>query len=284
MSKIGIITDTNSGMTAAEARQHDIHLMPMPFFVDGKEYFEDVDMTQADFFKHLESGANVATSQPSPASVISCWENILKTHDQIIYIPMSSALSSSCQSAKVYAEDFKGRVFVVDNHRISITQKQSALDAIYWRDCGDSAEEIVTKILETSMNCSIFLSVDNLQYLKKGGRITPSVAAIGTVLNIKPVLQIQGGKLDIYKKVRGLQNAKNCMMDAICNDLENRFKDTPMILRTAYAGDSHMGQDWTDYIRTKFPEWDVTGDPLPISISCHVGPGTVAMGLIRKVN
>lgn len=284
MQKIGIITDTNSGMTLEEARQNDIQLLSMPFFVDGKEYFEDVDMNQAQFFEHMTAGANVATSQPSPASVIGIWEKALNTYDQIIYIPMSSALSSSCQSAKLFAEDFGGRVFVVDNRRISVSQKQSAIDAVYWRNLGCSAEEIVNHLMETSLDASIYLTVDDLKYLKRGGRITPSVAAIGTVLNIKPVLQIQGGKLDTYKKVRGLQAAKHCMIDAIRNDLDQRFQNTPVIMRTAFAGDPQMGREWNDYVRAKFPEWNVTGDPLPISISCHVGPGTVAIALIRKVH
>ncbi len=284
MQKIGIITDTNSGMTLEEARQNDIQLLSMPFFVDGKEYFEDVDMNQAQFFEHMTAGANVATSQPSPASVIGIWEKALNTYDQIIYIPMSSALSSSCQSAKLFAEDFGGRVFVVDNRRISVSQKQSAIDAVYWRNLGCSAEEIVDRLMETSLDASIYLTVDDLKYLKRGGRITPSVAAIGTVLNIKPVLQIQGGKLDTYKKVRGLQAAKHCMIDAIRNDLDQRFQNTPVIMRTAFAGDPQMGREWNDYVRAKFPEWNVTGDPLPISISCHVGPGTVAIALIRKVH
>ena len=284
MQKIGIITDTNSGMTLEEARQNDIHLLSMPFFVDGKEYFEDVDMNQAQFFEHMAAGANVATSQPSPASVIGVWEKALNTYDQIIYIPMSSALSSSCQSAKLFAEDFGGRVFVVDNRRISVSQKQSAIDAVYWRNLGCPAEEIVDRLMKTALEASIYLTVDDLKYLKRGGRITPSVAAIGTVLNIKPVLQIQGGKLDTYKKVRGLQAAKHCMIDAIRNDLEQRFQNTPVIMRTAFAGDPQMGHEWNDYVRAKFPEWNVTGDPLPISISCHVGPGTVAIALIRKVD
>ena len=284
MSKIGIITDTNSGMTAEEAQKNEIILLPMPFSVEGKEYFEDVDMTQAEFFRHMSNGANVATSQPSPANVTGCWDEALKTYDQVIYIPMSSALSGSCQSAKLYAEDYGGRVIVIDNHRISVTQKRSALDAAHWRGLGYSAERIAELLMETSMDASIYLCVDNLKYLKKGGRITPSVAAIGTVLNIKPVLQIQGGRLDTYKKVRGLQAAKHCMIDAIRDDMKNRFNNMPMYLRIAYAGDPQMGAEWTEYVREKFPEWEVSGDPLPISISCHVGPGTVAIALIRKIS
>ena len=283
MSRIGIITDTNSGMTAREAEQLGVALMPMPFTVNGRNYVENVNMTYAEFFDHLAAGASVATSQPSPESVMSCWDEALKTCDELIYIPMSSALSSSCQSARLFAEDYGGRVFVVDNHRISISQKQSVLDALKWRDEGLSAEDIVKRLMDTSMEASIYLTVDDLKYLKKGGRITPSVAAVGTVLNIKPVLQIQGGKLDTYKKVRGLHAAQNAMLDAVRKDLEDRFKGTEMLLRTAYTGDEAIGRVWNAQVQEKFPQFEVTGDPLPISIACHVGPGVIALGLMKKI-
>ncbi len=283
MSRIGIITDTNSGMTAREAEQLGVALMPMPFTVNGRNYVENVNMTYAEFFDHLAAGASVATSQPSPESVMSCWDKALKTCDELIYIPMSSALSSSCQSARLFAEDYGGRVFVVDNHRISISQKQSVLDALKWRDEGLSAEDIVKRLMDTSMEASIYLTVDDLKYLKKGGRITPSVAAVGTVLNIKPVLQIQGGKLDTYKKVRGLHAAQNAMLDAVRKDLEDRFKGTEMLLRTAYTGDEAIGRVWNAQVQEKFPQFEVTGDPLPISIACHVGPGVIALGLMKKI-
>ena len=283
MNNIGIITDTNSGMTAQEARQSGVILMSMPFTVNGRNYVENVNMTYGEFFEHLAGGASVATSQPSPEDVTSCWEQALETYDQLIYIPKSSALSSSCQSARLFAKDFEDRVFVADNRRISISQKQSVYDALRWRDMGLSAEEIVQNLLDTALEASIYLTVDDLKYLKKGGRITPSVAAIGTVLNIKPVLQIQGGKLDTYKKVRGLHAAQHTMLDAIRKDLDTRFKDTPMILRTAYTGDADVGRLWNAEVQMKFPEFKVTGDPLPISIACHVGPGVIALGLMKKI-
>ena len=283
MHKIGIITDTNSGMTPEEAQARDILLLPMPFTVDGENFIENVNMSYGEFFEHLSHGANVATSMPSPEDVLRCWDDALTRYEQLIYIPMSSALSSSCQSASLFAQDYPNRVFVVDNRRISISQKQSAYDAATWRDQGLTALEICMNLMNTALDASIYLTVDNLKYLKRGGRITPSVAAIGTVLNIKPVLQIQGGKLDTYKKVRGLHAAQNTMIEAIKFDLSTRFAHTPVILRTAYAGDPEMGREWNWHIRQLFPEFDVTGDPLPISIACHVGPGTIAMGLIRKV-
>ena len=214
---------------------------------------------------------------------MACWKKALEDYEKVIYIPMSSALSSSCQSAKLFAEDFGGRVLVADNRRISISQKQSVYDALRWRDMGLCADEILQKLLDTALDASIYLTVDDLKYLKRGGRITPSVAAIGTVLNIKPVLQIQGGKLDTYKKVRGLHAAQNTMLDAIRKDLETRFADMPMLLRTAYTGDASMGKAWNAQVQERFPDFDVTGDPLPISIACHVGPGVIALGLMRKM-
>ena len=284
MQNIGIVTDTNSGMSAAEAEALGIRLMPMPVTIDGAEYIENVNLTYADFFARLAGGASVATSMPSPDNVIRCWKEALKDYERILYIPMSSALSSSCQSARLFAEDFDGRVLVVDNRRISITQKQSAIDALYWRDQGLDAEAIVKNLMDTAMDASIYLTVESLQHLKKGGRITPTLAAIGTVLNIKPVITIQGGKLDTFKKVRGLKAAQSTMIEAIRHDLATRFAGMPVYLRTAYAGDPAMGAAWNDHIRELFPEFDVTGDPLPISIACHTGPGTIAMGVFRRVD
>ena len=283
MQKIGIITDTNSGMTAEEARACGVALMPMPFTVDGASHIEDVTMRYDAFFEHLRVGAVVATSQPAPDALLKCWREALETFDEVIYIPMSSALSSSCQSAKLFAEDYDGRVLVADNRRISISQKQSVYDALKWRDEGLDADQILQRLLDTAMEASIYLTVDDLKYLKRGGRITPSVAAIGTVLNIKPVLQIQGGKLDTYKKVRGLRAAQHTMLEAIRKDLDTRFAGTEMILRTAYTGDADVGRLWNAEVQMKFPEFKVTGDPLPISIACHVGPGVIALGLIKKI-
>ena len=282
MRKIGIITDTNSGMTAQEARAAGVRLVLMPFTVNGREYREGAGMENREFFERLEGGAVVATSQPSPEDVMKCWEEALETCDEVIYIPMSSALSGSCQSASLFAEDFGGRVTVVDNRRISITQKQSVYDALRWRDEGCSAEEIARRLMDTALDASIYLTVDDLKYLKRGGRITPSVAAVATVLNIKPVLQIQGGKLDTFRKVRGLHAAQRTMEDAIRSDLETRFKGVPVLLRTAYTGDPDVGRVWNAQVQARFPEFEVTGDPLPISIACHVGPGVLAMGLMRR--
>lgn len=281
MQSTGIITDTNSGMTPEEAQACGVILMSMPFTVNGRNYIENVNMTYGEFFEHLADGAQVATSQPSPEDVMNCWKTALERYDKLIYIPMSSALSSSCQSAKLFAEDFDGRVLVADNRRISLSQKQSVYDALHWRDMGLCAEEIHKKLMDTALDASIYLTVDDLSYLKRGGRITPSVAAIGTVLNIKPVLQIQGGKLDTYKKVRGLHAAQNAMLDAVRKDLDTRFAGARMLLRTAYTGDAAIGRAWNAQVQERFPEFTVTGDPLPISIACHVGPGVIALGLMK---
>ena len=282
MQSIGIVTDTNSGMTQAEARDCGVILMSMPFTVNGRNYVENVNMSYMEFFAHLQDGADVATSQPSPEDVTTCWKKALESFEKIVYIPMSSALSSSCQSAKLFAEDFGGRVLVADNRRISISQKQSVYDALRWRDQGLSAEEILKNLTDTALEASIYLTVNDLKYLKKGGRITPSVAAIATVLNIKPVLQIQGGKLDTYKKVRGLHAAQHTMLDAAAKDLETRFAGQKVLLRTAYTGDADIGRVWNAQVQERFPQFNVTADALPISIACHVGPGVLALGLMRE--
>ncbi len=283
MQKIGIITDTNSGFTEQEARACGVTLMPMPFTVNGRNYVENVNMSYMEFFECLAGGASVATSQPSPEDVTACWDRALQEYEKIIYIPMSSALSSSCQSAQLFAGDYDGRVLVANNRRISISQKQSVYDALKWVGEGLSAEEVLQRLLDTALDASIYLTVDNLKYLKRGGRITPSVAAIGTVLNIKPVLQIQGGKLDTFKKVRGLHAAQHAMVEAIESDLETRFVGMPMLLRTAYTGDADVGRVWNAQVQQRFPQFEVTGDPLPISIACHVGPGVLALGLMRRL-
>lgn len=280
MDKIGIITDTNSGLTAELAKQHDIMLMPMPIMVNGDEYFENVDISQAEFFKYLEGGAAVSTSQPAPGNVMLMWDEALKTYDKIIYVPMSSALSGACESAKLFAQDYAGRVLVVDNRRISVSLKQSVLEADKWRREGLAAEKIVQRMTDSALDASIYITVSDLNYLKRGGRITPSVAAIGTVLNIKPVILIQGGKLDTFKKVRGPIAARNTMIEAIRSDIETKFKDKPFTMYVAYAGDEQMGLEWKAFVETKFPEYEIHMDPLPLSIACHTGPGTVGIGLV----
>lgn len=280
MDKIGIMTDTNSGLTAELAKQHDVWLLSMPILVNGREYFENADISQAEFFTALEGGATVSTSQPAPGNLLNMWDEALKTCDELIYIPMSSALSSACESAQLFARDYHGRVHVIDNRRISVSQKQSVLEADRWRREGLSAEDICNRLNASALDASIYISVSDLNYLKRGGRITPAVATIGTVLSIKPILQIQGGKLDAYKKVRGNIAARNALIDALSRDLDDRFAHRPYRLYIAYAGAPELGKEWQHYVQSKFPDHTVYMDPLPLSIACHTGPGTIGVGVV----
>lgn len=219
MGRVAIVTDSNSGITQKEAKELGIRVLPMPFYINGELFFEDITLTQEEFYRRLAEDADISTSQPSPGDVIDLWDEILKEYDEIIYIPMSSGLSSSCETAIGLAKDYDGRVHVIDNQRISISQRQSVLDALEMAEKGMSAQEIDDVLMREKLEASIYITVDTLKYLKKGGRVTPAAAAIGTVLNLKPVLQIQGEKLDSYAKVRGWKAAKKAMLDAAQKDL-----------------------------------------------------------------
>ena len=223
--KIAIITDSNSGITQIEGKEKGIFVLPMPFMINGTTYFEDIDLKQPQFYDMLEDGADISTSQPAPASVTDLWDSLLKEYEAIVHIPMSSGLSSSCQTALMLSQDYEGKVWVVNNQRISVTQRQSVLDAVEMVQKGYQADQIKEKLEEVKFESSIYIMVDTLKYLKKGGRITPAAAALGTLLRIKPVLQIQGEKLDAFSKVRTLKQAKTVMLAAIQKDLENRFQD-----------------------------------------------------------
>ena len=191
MGKVVVITDSNSGITQKEAKELGIRVLPMPFYIDGEVYYEDITLTQKEFYERLTDDADISTSQPAPADVMELWEEALQEADEVIYIPMSSGLSGSCQTAMMLAEDFDGKVFVVNNQRISITQRQSVLDALEMVADGMSGKEIYDVLMREKLEASIYITVDTLKYLKKGGRITPAAAALGTVLNLKPVLTIQ---------------------------------------------------------------------------------------------
>lgn len=223
--RIGIITDSNSGITQSQAEELGIYVVPMPFMIDGQTYFEDINLTQEQFYEKLKAGADISTSQPSPESVTGLWDRLLEEYDQLVHIPMSSGLSGSCQTAMMLAQDYEGKVFVVNNHRISVTQRQSALDAKMLADEGKTGEEIQKILYDSRYDSSIYITVDTLKYLKKGGRITPTAAAFGTLLRIKPVLTIQGEKLDAFAKARTMKQAKNIMLMALKKDLEERFHD-----------------------------------------------------------
>lgn len=223
VSKVAIVTDSNSGITQELAEKWGISVLPMPFTIDGKEYFEGINLTQEEFYEYLKKDADIATSQPSPESVLTLWKKLLKDYDEIVHIPMSSGLSGSCQTAIALADDFDGRVQVVNNHRISITQLRSVEDAIRMAEEGKTAREIREILEATRMDSSIYITVATLKYLKKGGRITPAVAAIGTMLRLKPVLTIQGERLDSFSKARTMRQARQTMIEAIRKDIETRF-------------------------------------------------------------
>lgn len=281
MSKIAITTDTNSGITPEEAGKRGIPLLAMPFILDGQEYFECVDMTYEEFFERLANGAEVSTSQPSVYSLTSFWDNVLNTYDYIVHIPMSSALSSSCDTAKGIAKNYDGKVFVVDNKRISISQAQSVYDAQKMVQDGMSAEEIVKKLEANAYGNSIYLAVNTLELLKKSGRVTKAGAALATVLNLKPVLQIQGGKLDAFAKARGMANAKKTMLQAAKNDLADRFAGKKVRVDIAYSGALEPALEWQKEVQKFFGDKELKMYRLPLSICCHVGAGVAALGCIE---
>lgn len=285
MKKIAIVTDSNSGITQEMGKTMGIHVIPMPFFIDGELFLEDITLTQEEFYKRLGEDSDISTSQPSPGEVMECWDELLKEYDEIVHIPMSSGLSSTCHAAQSLSQEYEGKVCVVDNQRISVTQKQSVEDAIVLRDAGKSAAEI-KKILEAEkLQASIYITVDTLKYLKKGGRITPAAAALGTVLNLKPVLQIQGDKLDAFSKVRGWKAAKRTMLKAIEKDLEERFSEVreDMVLGMAYTCSKEEAQEWKQEISEKFPGYEIVEGPLSLSVACHIGPGAMAVTCMKKV-
>ena len=283
-NKIAIVTDTNSGITQEEAKKLGIYLIAMPFFINDNTYYEGITLSQEEFFKKLEADKNISTSQPSPGTVIELWDNLLKDYDYILHIPMSSGLSSSMETARMLSSDYDGKVLVVDNKRISVTFRQSILDALYLIEKGLSAKEIQEILEKEALESIIYVTVDTLKYLEKGGRITPAVAALGSMFNIKPVLLIDGGKLDTYKKVRGLKSAQKAMIEAIKNDIENRFKGTDYLIQTAYSGDIEQGKKWNETVKQAFPEHDVYNDVLPMSICCHVGPGALGITCVKKIS
>ena len=256
----------------------------MPFYIDGNLYFEDISLTQEDFYKKLQDDADISTSQPSPGDLMDFWDKILKEYDEIVHIPMSSGLSGSCQTAMTLAEDYDGKVHVVDNQRISVTQEQSVYDAMALVKAGKSAEEIKQILEEEKLEASIYIMVDTLKYLKKGGRITPAAAALGSMLNLKPVLQLQGEKLDSFAKVRGVKAAKRTMLKAIKNDLETRFAGKKMTLGIAYTSrDEEEVKKWKEEVQEAFPGYEIVMNPLSLSVSCHIGPGSLAVTCTKVV-
>lgn len=287
MGKVAIVTDSNSGITQEQGRELGISVLPMPFYINEKMYLEGVTLSQDEFYERLKKDEPISTSQPSPAEVCGLWDNLLREYDEIVHIPMSSGLSASCETAMGLAREYEGKIQVVDNQRISVTQKQSVLDALALVKAGKSAAEIREILEAEKMESSIYITLETLKYLKKGGRITPAAAAIGTVLNLKPVLQIQGEKLDAYSKVRGKKQAKRTMLKAMQEDLETRFgeyvKRGEMCLQAAYTGNREEAEEFKKEIEEMFPGYEVCMDPLSLSVACHIGHGALAIACAKKV-
>ncbi|MFV0464663.1 MAG: DegV family protein [Lachnospiraceae bacterium] len=287
MSRIAIVTDSNSGITQKQAKELGITVLPMPFYINGEIFYEDVDLSQERFFQLLTEGGEITTSMPLVGSVTDLWDGILKEYDEILHIPMSSGLSSSCETSIMLSNDYSDRVFVVDNHRISVTLRFAILDALQLIRDGRSAAEIKKILEEYKSESSIYIMVDTLTYLKKGGRITPAAAALGSFLKLKPVLQIQGGKLDAFAKARTVKQAKTMMIDAIKKDIRTRFQDESgekMNLAIAYAFDAEAAARFKEEVQREFPNHDIVVNPISMVIECHLGPGAIAVACSKKID
>ena len=286
MSKIRIITDSNSGITVDDARELGVTVLPMPFSIDEEVFFEQESLTQEQFYEELAAGKNIMTTQPSPGQVMGIWDEALKEYDEIVYIPMSSGLSGSYQTAAMLAEDYEGKVYVVNNQRISVTQRQSVLDALRLIEAGKSAKEIKDILEEDRFNSSIYLMVDTLVYLKKGGRITPAAAALGTLLKLKPVLQIQGDRLDAFAKARTVSQAKSIIINAIKSDIDKIFgglSKENISLHMAYAHDLDRILEFKEEVMKEFPGFDINLYPLSLSVATHIGPGCIALAVTKNL-
>ncbi len=290
MSKIAIVTDSNSGITQKQAKELSVAVLPMPFMIREKTYFEDIDLTQEEFYDMLVGGDDIGTSQPSPESVMNLWKELLQENDEVVHIPMSSGLSGSCQSAIMLSQEpeFEGKVHVVNNQRISVTQRQSVLDAKLLASKGKSGSEIKEFLENDKSNSSIYIMLDTLYYLKKGGRITPAAAALGTILKLKPVLQIQGDKLDAFAKARTTTQGKSIMITAIKNDIINRFggltEEKGIWLQIAHTHNSEAAEQLKAELSEVFPGYDIHLDPLSLSVACHIGPGALAIACCKKIS
>lgn len=288
--KVAIMTDSNSGITQSEAKGLGIFVLPMPFTIDGQEYKEDINLTQDEFYDKLMNGAEVFTSQPATGEVTAFFDRILKDYDQIVHIPMSSGLSGSCQTAMMLADDeaYKGKVFVVDSQRISVTQKWDVFDAVTLAKQGKSAQEIYDILMENKLNASIYITVNTLEYLKKGGRITPAAATLGGLLKIKPILTIQGEKLDSFQKTRTMQKAAKIMIEALRHDIQERIDPThedmsDARIMIAYTYDKDQALEFKKEVEEAFPNHDIICDPLSLSVACHIGPHSLAIAACKKI-
>ena len=284
MSKVAIITDSNSGITQTNAKELGVFVLPMPFMINGQTFFEDIDLNQAEFYEKLATGADISTSQPSPEAVMNLWDEVLKEYDEIVHIPMSSGLSGSCQTAMMMADEdqYKGKVFVVDSQRISATQKADVLDAIAMANKGYGAKEIYDYLMNNKMNATIYITVDTLEYLKKGGRLSPAAATLAGLLKIKPILTIQGEKLDKYGTSRTMKKARKMMIDQVKQDISDRGWGDDYEVACVYSYDKEAALDYLEQMKEAFPDKEVIFDRLSLSVACHIGPGSLAIAAYKK--
>lgn len=288
MGKTAIVTDSNSGITQKTAEEWGVYVLPMPFYINGELFLEEKTLSQPEFYEYLKGKAEISTSMPAVGDVTDLWDELLKTYDEIVHIPMSSGLSGSCSTAIMLAQEYDGKVQVVNNRRISVTQELSVKDAKALADAGWGAAEIKKYLEDTQYDSSIYITLDTLYYLKKGGRITPAAAALGTLLRLKPVLQIQGDKLDAYAKSRTLKAAKATMLEAIEKDCRERFKCaddySDVVINLVYSGtDLTEINAWREELKSVFPGQELIPEPLSLSVSCHIGPGAVAITCTKKL-
>ncbi len=287
MSKVAIVTDSNSGITQADGKEMGVFVLPMPFYIDDELFFEEITLTQEEFYQKMESDADIKTSQPALGDVMKLWDDILKEYDEIVHIPMSSGLSGSCETAMMLAEEYDGKVKVVNNQRISVTQRRSVMEAKALADAGKNAEEIKALLEEIKLESDIYITLDTLKYLKKGGRLTPAAAAIGTVLNLKPVLRIKGEKLDAFSKARGWKSAKKTMIQTIQKVIDTEFSDCKgpenLYIDAAYTGNQEDANEWKRELEETFPEYDIYMAPLSLSVACHIGPGARAVTVTKRL-
>lgn len=286
MNRVAIVSDSNSGITQAQAKELGVTILPMPFFAGDKTYYEDIDLNQEQFYQLLTDNIDISTSMPLVGNVTDTWDRLLEEYDEIVHIPMSSGLSGSCETAIMLSQDYDGKVQVVNNQRISVTQRQSVMDAMELAKLGKNAAEIKEILERDKFESSIYIMVDTLYYLKKGGRITPAAAALGTLLKLKPVLQIQGEKLDAFAKARTVKQAKNIMIEAMKNDFAKRFQDPAgehIYLEIAYTHDKEAAEAFKAEVQEAFPGMEIHMDPLSLSVSCHIGPGALAVACSKKL-
>lgn len=280
--KMAVVTDSNSGITQTQAKELGIYVLPMPFVINGNTYYEDINLSQEDFYAQLQQNENISTSQPSVGDLLDLWDQLLEEYETVLHIPMSSGLSGSCATAKMLALDYEDQVYVVDNQRISVTQRQSVLDALHLSEQGMDTALIAQKLEDTRRQSSIYIMLDTLYYLKKGGRVTPAVAAIASVLKLKPVLQIQGDKLDAFSKARSEKIARTVMIEAMKKDMETRFGGMEaakerMAIQVAHTNNEAAAFQFREEVALTFPDHDIYVDHLSLSVSCHIGPGSLAL-------